>query len=154
GLPVGTDRVQLALQALGVAGLESRDDFRATLACCFIARAEQREMFDQAFDLFWRNPDITGRMMAMMLPRVAAQQGRLAPAAAAENGGLAQAMFPEQARRHDDEDEPPEQIEIDATLTFSEREILRGIDFETMSADEWQQAKRALRSLRLAFEPL
>src|SRR5262249_25124993 len=77
GMRVGTDRVLLALQALGVAGLESRADFRATLACCFIARAEQREMFDQAFELFWRNPDVTGRMMAMMLPKVAAQQGLL-----------------------------------------------------------------------------
>ena len=31
GLPVGSDRVQLALQALQVAGLESRADFHATL---------------------------------------------------------------------------------------------------------------------------
>jgi uncharacterized protein with von Willebrand factor type A (vWA) domain len=32
GMPVGTDRMQLALQALQVAGLERRDDFHAVLS--------------------------------------------------------------------------------------------------------------------------
>jgi uncharacterized protein with von Willebrand factor type A (vWA) domain len=153
GMPVGTDRIQLALQALSIAGLESKADFRATLAACFIARAEQRTLFDQAFDLFWRDPDLAGRMMAMLLPKVQAQQGLLTPSSQQENRRLAQALFPESRRKNED-DSAPEKIDIDATLTFSEREILRGTDFETMSADEWIQAKRALSELRLAFEPL
>jgi uncharacterized protein with von Willebrand factor type A (vWA) domain len=49
GLPVGTDRVQLALQALQVAGLTSRRDFKATLAACLIDRHAHRARFDQAF---------------------------------------------------------------------------------------------------------
>jgi len=49
GMPVGTDRVQLSLQALQIAGLESRRDFQATLAACMIDRAEQRPLFEQAF---------------------------------------------------------------------------------------------------------
>ena len=34
GMPVPTDRIQLALTALQVAGLESRRDFHDTLAAC------------------------------------------------------------------------------------------------------------------------
>ena len=153
GMPVGTDRIQLALQALPLGGLERKDDFRATLAACFIARAEQRELFQQAFELFWRDPDVAGRMMAMLLPKAQAQQGLMTPSSQQENRRLAQALFPESSRKGRDDD-APEKIDIDATLTFSEREILRGTDFETMSAEEWAEAKRALRELRLAFEPL
>ena len=56
GMPVGTDRVMASLQALPVAGLGSRDDFRTVLGACLIDRAEHRPLFDQAFDLFWREP--------------------------------------------------------------------------------------------------
>ena len=73
GMPVPTDRIQLALTALQVAGLESKRDFHDTLAACFIDRAEHRELFEQAFYLYWRDPDLAGRMMALLLPRVKAK---------------------------------------------------------------------------------
>lgn len=151
GVPVGTDRLQLALQALPVAGLRSRDDFRAVLAACLLDRREHRAMFDQAFELFWRDPDLAGRMMQMLLPQVQAQPG--AEQAPPENRRLADALFPEAPPRPAADDEP-DRIEVDASLTFSEREQLQKADFETMSADEWLQAKRALRRLRPLFEPL
>lgn len=152
GVPVGTDRLQLALQALPVAGLRSREDFRAVLAACLIDRREHRAMFDQAFELFWRDPDLAGRMMAMLLPQVQAQPG--ADQAPPENRRLADALFPEAPPRPPPAADEPDQIEVDASLTFSEREQLQKADFETMSADEWLQAKRALQRLRPLFEPL
>ncbi|MEF7617169.1 VWA domain-containing protein [Aquincola sp. MAHUQ-54] len=152
GLPVGTDRLQLALQALQVAGLASRADFRATLAACLIDRQEHRAMFDQAFDLFWRDPDLAGRMMQMLLPQVQANDAG-APPPPPENRRLADALFPTAPPRAEPDD-APERLEIEAALTFSERELLHKADFDTMSADEWQQAKRALHRLRPLFEPL
>ena len=56
GLPVGSDRIRLALEALTVAGLESRADLHATLTACLIDRPEHQAMFDQAFHLFWSFP--------------------------------------------------------------------------------------------------
>ena len=38
GLPVGTDRVVLALRAVPLVGLASRQDFRNTLFACLIDR--------------------------------------------------------------------------------------------------------------------
>ena len=70
GLPLGTDRIALALQALQQGALGSRADFHDTLAACFLDRVEHREIFEQAFVLFWRDPDLAGRIMAMMLPQV------------------------------------------------------------------------------------
>lgn len=152
GVPVGTDRIQLALQALQVAGLQSRADFRATLAACLIDRHEHRAMFDQAFDLYWRDPDLAGRMMQMLLPQVKANDAG-APPPPPENRRLGEA-FSVGAPPRPQAPPPPEQVEVEATLTFSERELLQRADFDTMSPDEWLQAKRALRRLQPLFEPI
>ena len=90
GLPVGTDRVQLALQALQLGGIPERRDFHDVLQACLIARHEHQPLFDQAFELFWRDPDLAGRMMAMLLPQVQAQAGLLQQR---ENRRLAEAFY-------------------------------------------------------------
>jgi uncharacterized protein with von Willebrand factor type A (vWA) domain len=150
GLPLGTDRIALALTALQVAGLESRRDFHDTLAACFIDRAEHRELFEQAFVLFWRDPDLAGRMMALLLPRVQAKTDAAPPPP--ENRRLGEALFPHQPNAP--APPQPEQIEIDASLTWNERELLRKADFETMTADEWHRARQMLHRLAPLFEPL
>jgi uncharacterized protein with von Willebrand factor type A (vWA) domain len=147
GMPVGTDRIELSLQALQIAGLESRRDFKATLATCMIARAEQRPLFDQAFHIFWRDPELLGRVIAMLLPRA---EGRVGPPPP-ENRRLAAAFFPHAPAPAGP---PPaeQRIELDAQLSWSERERLAQRDFETMTADEWAQARRALARLRPLLE--
>lgn len=147
GMAVGAERVHLALQALRVAGLASRADFKATLAACLIDRAEHRALFEQAFHIFWRDPDLLGRVMAMLLPRA---EGRAAPPPP-ENRRLADSLFPH-PQQHRQAAPPPERIELDALLSWSEREQLRQRDFETMSAAEWAEARRALARLRPIIE--
>jgi uncharacterized protein with von Willebrand factor type A (vWA) domain len=146
GLSLGSDRIRLALEALPIAGLESRDDLHAALTACFVDRPEHQLLFDQAFHLFWRDPDLRGRMMAMLLPRV---QGRDRGPKPAQNRRLAQALFPKQS-----ETRPPEyeQTTIEAAVTFSDRERLFKADFDTMTADEWRDAKRIVATMRLAVE--
>ncbi len=148
GMPVPTDRIELALTALQVAGLESKRDFHDTLAACFVDRVEHRDLFEQAFHLFWRDPDLAGRMMAMLLPRV---QAKTEQAPLPENRRLGDALFPHQPHAPNPPP-PPEKIEVEATLTWNDRELLRKADFETMTADEWRQAQALLRHLAPLFE--
>ncbi|MBE7420332.1 MAG: VWA domain-containing protein [Ideonella sp.] len=151
GIAVGTDRVQLALQALGIAGFDSRADFHAVLSTCLLDRIEHKDLFDQAFELFWRDPDLEGRMRAMLLPKVRAQAG-LQPEQR-ENRRLGDALFP---NPRPDAPPPPEreEMQFDAAFTVSDSEVLRKTDFDTMSADEWRAAQRALAQMRWVFEPL
>ncbi len=150
GMPVGTDRTLLALQALQVAGMECRQDLHSVLACCLLDGARHRALFDQAFDLFWRDPDLSGRMRALLLPKVQLKDAAQPPTR--ENRRLGQALFP-----HRPGAPPPpsqDEVEIHADLTWSERELLRKADFDTMSSEEWRQATRLLAQLRLVFEAL
>ena len=47
-----------------------------------------------------------------------------------------------------------QEIQFDAALTFSPEERLRRADFDTMSSDEWNEAKRVIARLRLSLAPL
>jgi len=151
GLPVGTDRVQLALNALRHAGFESKRDFHAVLSACLLDRIEHRELFDQAFVLFWRDPDLMGRMRALLLPKVQLKDGATPPPP--ENRRLGEALFPHQPNQPPPE-EPRDQLEVNAELTWNDHELLRKADFDTMSADEWREAQHLLAQMRLVFERL
>jgi uncharacterized protein with von Willebrand factor type A (vWA) domain len=143
GIPVGPGAVIDAVRAVEVAGIARRDDFYWTLHAVFVHRAAQRELFDQAFHAFWRNPKILERMMQLLLPRLGAPDER-PPAPASRR--LAEAL---NLGRDGAGGEPEDQIEFDAAMTFSDREVLRKLDFEKMSIAEVTAAKDAIRGLAL-----
>ncbi len=143
GVPVGPGRVIEAVRALDVVGISRRDDFYWTLFSVFVSRRDHRELFDQAFHVFWRNPKILERMVSMLLPSLEAERER--DGGRELNRRVAEALFGEGEGR----DDAPEEIEFDATLTFSDREVLQTKDFEAMSAEELASAKAAIARLRL-----
>ena len=146
GLRVGPGQVLRAIEAVEAAGLRKRDDFYWTLHSVFVNRRDQREIFDQAFHVYWRNPRLLEKMMEMLLPQVGM------PADADERKQLSrrlqEALQPGRGEAPVDEDEPPE-IEVEATFTVSDREILQHKDFEQMSQSEIDDALRAIARLRL-----
>jgi len=147
GVPCGSDRVLLALQALGEAGIASRGDFHDVLLACLIDRAEHRLLFEQAFHVFWKDPDLLGQMLRMLLPTVSGKPGAPPPP---ENRRLGAALFGN-APPKPPEPEAAQRIEIDVQMSWSEREHLRKADFDTMSSAEWTQAQRMLKELRPFF---
>ena len=70
GLRVGPGQVLKAIEAVEAVGLTKRDDFYWTLHSVFVNRRDQREIFDQAFHVYWRNPRLLEKMMEMLLPQV------------------------------------------------------------------------------------
>jgi len=131
---------------LQIAGIESRDDWHAVLAAIFVQRREDRELFDQAFSFFWRDPALLERMMQLLLPKVYGRAGSADDPQA--NRRLADALTPPHAPKHGRGREEQE-VEVAAELTFSADEKLQRIDFEKMSAAEWQEAKDVIAKLRL-----
>jgi uncharacterized protein with von Willebrand factor type A (vWA) domain len=145
GLPVGPGRVLDAVQALRGIGVTNKADFYWTLHAVFVSRRADREVFDQAFHLFWRNPELLQKMLSLVLPSI---EGAEQTEAKEINRRLADALASERgAGAIEREDE--EKIEIDATLTWSDRELLRRMDFEQMSAEEFDRAKREVARLVL-----
>ncbi len=142
GLSIGPDRVVDALRALQVAGIERREDFYWTLAAVFLSKREQQELFDQAFHIFWRDPQMLERILRMLLPQMYCATGAEQPEASRR---LSDALNPGQEQRDGD----VRQVEIDASLNSSQSELLQYADFESMSGAELAQAKKLIARLRL-----
>ena len=150
GLPVGPAKVIAALEAVEAVGIEQREDFRAALESVLIERHEQAALFDQAFELFWRNPRLLERMMELLLPKVYGRTPR-SEAEAPLPARLAEALAPP---READREVYDQEATIDATFTFSPREVLQSKDFESMSASEHAEVKAMIARLRLPLPEL
>ena len=145
GLPVGPGRVLQAVEAVRAVGIENRADFYWALHAVFVNRREQRLIFDQAFHVFWRNPKLLERMLGLLLPelQVPSQDG------AEMSRRLVEAL---RAGHADGAERPREdKVELDAAMTFSAREVLQTMDFETMSTAEMNAARDAVKRLALAL---
>ncbi|MGI9419836.1 MAG: vWA domain-containing protein [Geminicoccaceae bacterium] len=149
GLPVGPGRTLEALRAVEAVGIGGREDFYWTLHAVFVNRRDQRELFDQAFHIFWRKPDLLEKMMQLLLPVIELdQEGEQNEVNRRLSEALSPQQQPGQGEAPEDAEEPPT-IELDATLTFSEKEILQSKDFEDMSAEEIERAKHMIQTMRL-----
>lgn len=147
GLRVGPGQILRAVEAVEAAGLRKRDDFYWTLHSVFVNRRDQREIFDQAFHVYWRNPRLLEKMMEMLLPQVGVPEE--ADKRKELSRRLQDALAPGQGEApKEDENEPPE-VEVEATFTVSDREVLQRRDFEQMSQAEIDQALKAIARLRL-----
>jgi len=146
GLPIGPGKVIDAIKAVEIAGITNRSDFYWALHSVFVNRRDQREMFDQAFHIFWRNPDMLNKMMSLMLPSMGAGGGEFDAPAPSQR--LRDALF--QGNEDDRErDMNPGEIELDSRGSASAREILQSMDFETMSAEELAEARKVVANMRL-----
>jgi uncharacterized protein with von Willebrand factor type A (vWA) domain len=147
GLRIGPDRVVDCVRALEIAtGAQfppRREDWYWTMSAVLLSRQEQRPIFDQAFQIFWRDPKLTERMMQTLLPQV---YGRTAPEEREQSQRLTDALMQQQREVREAQEE---RVELDARLTFSSSEVLQRMDFDTMSSAELAEAKRMIGELRL-----
>ena len=146
GLPVGPAETIAAQNALTHVDLASKTEARTALRAAMVHRREHQEVFDQAFALFWRDPNAVRQAAAMaMLEGFKEPQIRATPAARR----VAEALSPRRNERPRAQDEQPP---IDAVLTTSDSERLQTMDFEAMCADEITAAKTEIRRLVLPLD--
>ena len=57
GCQVGTGEIMGAIKATSIIDVHNREDFHQALKACFITNHKMIPLFDQLFNLYWRNPD-------------------------------------------------------------------------------------------------
>lgn len=145
GMRVGPASVNDAIEAVLASGIGSREDFYWTLHANLVTRHEDSAVFEEAFRLYWRSRELIEKLLAMFSPQVPANSRREKQRAAETR--VSDAMF-EGHRKNKPEDETPE-IDVDARMTASGKEILRQKDFAQMSAAELSAAKRAIAAMNM-----
>lgn len=145
GMPVGPGAILDALEALNVARVGLRDDFYWTLHAVFVKRHEHTILFDQAFRIFFRKRGYIDKLIASMIPQTLVPAAK-SPAPGAQR--IQEALFSGLNEHAKDQSE----IEVDARLTISDREVLQKKDFAQMTAAEIAAAKDAIARLTLPLD--
>lgn len=145
GIPVGPGAVLDALDAAGMGAIRKREDFYWMLHAVFVKRHEHKEVFDQAFHVFWKKPKMLEQLMQLMFHQIARQADERAKQAGFRR--LAEAMFDQQSSTSQRKER--EDIEVDASFTASADEVLRQKDFEQMTVAEQARARQAIARLAL-----
>ena len=145
GMPVGPGSVLDALEAVNVARIGTKDDFYWTLHAVFVKRHEHSILFDQAFRIFFRRRGYIDKLIAAMLPETLPTAPK-APEAGAQR--IQEALFAGANKQKPEEQE----VEVDARLTVSDREVLNKKDFAQMTMAEIAAAKEAIAKLALPLD--
>lgn len=143
GVPADTARIVLAQQAALCVGPDAREDMGAALESVLISREQDRVVFRELFDAYFRNPDVAQKLLAQMLPstEARAEPSRRRPR-------VNEALHP---RRAPGAPQPggEDKLQLDAAMTASEAERLRQADFNQLGAAEYQLVERLAREVAL-----
>mgnify|MGYP006194242925 CR=1 FL=1 len=140
GVPVDGGRMALAQQALSLVGL-AREDMAAALEAVFVSNAQDRAVFRELFDAYFRNPDVARQLLAQLLPQAPR------PSAPRHRPRVQEALSPRQAG--EGRAAVDEELKLDAAMTASERHRLRHADFNQLSASEYLLVQRLARDIAL-----
>jgi uncharacterized protein with von Willebrand factor type A (vWA) domain len=145
GIPVGPGAVLDALAAVETARVGTREDFYWTLHAVFVKRHEHSILFDQAFHIFFRKRGYLDKLIASLLPQAPPREDA-PPKPGAQR--VEEALFSGLRALERDRND----VEADARLTVSDREVLQRKDFAQMTAAEIAAAKAAIKRLVLSLD--
>jgi uncharacterized protein with von Willebrand factor type A (vWA) domain len=146
GVPMDSQRMALAIEAVRLVGLERKDDLHAALSTVMVHRQQDIEVFDQLFSALFRNPELAQQLLAQMLPKV--RQGQPPSRKARVQEALAAPKKTEGGPRQESE------IQLDAAMTASDRHRLQHADFSTLNASEFRLIERLVRDVPLSLAPV
>ena len=146
GVPVAPSQIKDLIRAVEVVGSSQKLDFMETLRACLITRPEQMEVFEQVFNLFWRDPEFINKIMQTLLPFAQNKQDEAPKPKAAEHRAV-DAMTDPMKQDLQEQVKTTEELVLDAQFSFSQNERITAMDFEQMTNAEVADAERAIAQL-------
>ena len=149
GWHVGTGEIMSAIEASSKIDPSNRHDFRDSLKACFITNHKMIPLFDQLFDLYWRNPDKIENV-SDILRRL--HRSRSNDAGSPTVKDQVKELYSKRVEGFKDkkDDKEVEEGEFDVFL-YSPQEILREKRFDAYTAEEYDEAKKFISRWTLEF---
>jgi len=145
GVQVDSSRMALAAQATLAVGLGTREDVSAACEAVMISREQDRFVFRELFDAFFRDPALANKLLAQMLPSA---EGKAEPSK--RRPRVREALAPQKAAARATEQKPQDkEVDFDAAMTASDLARLQHADFNALSGSEYRLVERLARDIRL-----
>ncbi len=145
GVQVDSARMALAAQAMLAVGMGARDDVGAALEAVMVSREQDRLVFRELFDAYFRDPALANKLLAQMLPSA---QGKAEPSK--RRPRVREALAPQQSFGKPGQQPPQDkEVDFDAAMTASALARLKHADFNALSGSEYRLVERLARNIRL-----
>ena len=142
GLRVDSSRIALAQEAAQLVGVGDKGDLRAAMEAVLVSREQERDVFRELFEAFFRDPGIANKLLAQMLPSA---QGEAE--ASKRRPRVSEALAPQ--KKFASPPTPGKEIELDAAMTASDLARLKHADFNGLTASEFHLVERLAREVAL-----
>ena len=142
GMRMDSARIALAQQAADLVGVKSKADFGAALEAVLVSREEDRGIFREMFEAYFKDPDVAAKLLAQMLPSA---EGKAEPVKRRPRVREALQAPPASARPKTNDKE----VDFDAAMTASDLKLLKHADFSALHAEEYRLVERLARDVAL-----
>lgn len=145
GLKLGPDITLKTTEALLELPPESHQDLYWTLNACMVTNQDQQEIFTQVFALYWGHAALPDSALAVSLPRSKIKI----------RGEKSFSKRTLDAFRQNNPNPHESATEIEKlNLSWSDKEKLAHMDFESMSSEDYLRAQKLLTRLKFVFRPV
>ncbi len=145
GVRTDAARIALAEEAATLVGVERRLDLSAALEAVMVSREQDRLVFRELFDAWFRDPELANKLLAQMLPSA---EGKAEPSKRRPRVREALAA-PRDPHKPPLAALPDKEVEFDAAMTASDRQRLHHADFNALGAAEYRLVERLARDISL-----
>lgn len=144
GVRLDSARIALACEATQWVGVAHKPDLGAALEAVLVSREQDRAVFRELFEAYFRDPEVAHKLLAQMLPSA---EGRAEPSK--RRPRVREALTPQRAFGSQQPRPAEDAVEFDAAMTASDLQRLRQADFNALSASEYRLVERLARDIAL-----
>lgn len=144
GVNLDSARIALACEAAQLVGVARKPDLGAALEAVLISREQDRGVYRELFEAYFRDPEVAHKLLAQMLPSA---EGRTEPSK--RRPRVRDALTPQRALGAPTPRSAENAVEFDAAMTASDLQRLRQADFNALSASEYRLVERLARDIAL-----
>ena len=145
GVRVDASRIAMAVEAAQAVGLANKHDVSAAMEAVMVSREQDRLVFRELFDVYFRNPDVANKLLSQLLPSA---EGKAEPNK--RRPRVNEALSPQKSFGQQTKPKQEDQkLEFDAAMTASNLQRLKHADFNSLSGTEYRLVERLARDIRL-----
>jgi uncharacterized protein with von Willebrand factor type A (vWA) domain len=144
GVRTDSARIALAQQAAQLVGVADKADLGAALEAVLVSREQDRGVFRELFDAYFRDPEIANKLLAQLLPSA---EGKAEPSK--RRPRVREALSPQQAFGRKAPSKPDKEVDFDAAMTASDLKLLKHADFSALGIAEYHLVERLARDIAL-----
>lgn len=144
GVRVDSAQIALAQQAALWVGMKSKEDLSAALESVFISALQDRAVFQELFEAYFKDPNMGAKLLAQMLPTA---QGSAEPSR--RRPRVSEALSPQKSLGQQAKAMPDKEFEFDAAMTASDLQVLKHADFNALTASEFRLVEHLAREVAL-----